>query len=131
MCKTFLSVIWIMALIKRDGMGLFIEKVRKGKQKACNYQVFVKKAYYINQIFNNRVFCKIFQVGCLKKSLILFYIARIYGVKLVLEFGSRHITKLGHEPILSGHAWVKYHGKPFMEKLPIDQYIIMYHVSNM
>jgi Transglutaminase-like superfamily len=60
---------------------------------------------------------------CLKRSLVLYHFFRKYGVNVQFCMGVRINKTLAENQggrKLIGHAWIRYDGKIFMEKAPIE-----------
>jgi len=65
----------------------------------------------------------VYKKTCLKRSLVLYYFFRKYGFNVQFCMGIRFdkmltINQGGRK--LIGHAWIRYDGKIFMEKEPIE-----------
>lgn len=64
----------------------------------------------------------VFKGSCLKRSLVLYYILRKYGIDIQICMGVKYNGELSDNEVeerkLDGHAWLVYNGDIFKERNP-------------
>lgn len=90
------------------------EERKKGE---INVKRFFKAYHALNKLSDIEYLFKKYNLACLKKSLILFFISKDYGINITFKMGMYHYGRF-----LSGHAWIEYQDKPLDENLDITKY---------
>jgi hypothetical protein len=116
--------------IKNNGIEGFIKKTCNCSRETENFDAFTEEILILYKLFNNRIVDFILSLSCLKRSLVVFFIANKYGVNISFKMGIKNLLPGVSDYKFSGHAWVEIDNEPFMETLPVKKYTTIYSVSN-
>ncbi len=103
-------------------------KKNKNKYSEFWFEFWATRIRYICE--NNETIVKRYNLACLKRSLILFYIASSCGVDVAFCMGFRHIPGLHGKRVLSGHAWIEKEGIPIGKNEKVERFTKTFEFRN-
>lgn len=125
-----LQLIYAMFLLREKKMNEVIEYSLKHKRLNPNLKKFINVTKKMLSVSNSSLINRHLELGCLKRSQILFYLACRYGVCVTLKVGFWHYYDSHNRKVLSGHAWVELDGEPYFESQSIKKYKVSFEAKN-
>lgn len=105
-------------------------KVKIGK-KIYSKKLFKLFLRNFNYICNNKMkIVKKYNLECLQKALVVFYLASISGVDATFYMGFHHVPTLSKHRTLAGHAWIKSNDIIYGDNGKLNKYIVTTEFKN-
>ena len=112
--------------IKSRGLKRYLSYYNQKKNKVVNLIKFEKKATKIEKIYDRKICSKIFNFKCYKRSLVMYKYCCLNGIDCKFIMGMRSLSNNRR----FGHAWVEVNGEPYLEKIDLKIFHVIFEYEN-
>ncbi len=112
--------------IKKKGLEGYLNYYRQHKNQNQNFSKFEKKSLKIEKIYDQKIYSKIFNFKCYKRSLVMYKYCCLNGINCKFIMGMRSLSNNRR----FGHAWIEVNGQPYLEKIDLKIFHVIFEYKN-